>query len=220
MKLIFSFSLLLCSFVSAEEPANGYLRLANALAQGTGPLQLAVDGKSLTPDGYQPGDFTGEIPLSPGTQSVKFSRQPLPAASTTVVIAADETSIVIPFAEEIPASPTVAAHWEIRVLRLKPPAAPTTGMRGTFVSVAPAPEIRLEIREPSGKWNLVFLKPRTPAQAALLYPRGYVPLRAVGRDLPALPVVDRGNYFVILYNDATGKLQTIHFHDQKSAVTD
>lgn len=215
MRLIFSALLLLCGSVSAEKPANGHLRLANALAQGSGPLQLAVDGKSLTPDGYQPGDVTGEIPLSPGTHSVKFSRQPLPAASTTVVIAADETSIVIPFAEEIPASPTVAAHWEIRVLRLKPPT-PSTGMSGTFVSVAPAPEIRLEIREPSGKWNPVFLKPRTPAQAALLYPRGYVPLRAVGRDLLALPVSDRGNYFVILYNDAAGNLQTIHFHEQKS----
>jgi len=206
-----------------EEPPTktpyGFIRLANALAQGSGNVKLEIDGENIQPDGYKLGDVTGGIRLKPGSHNVKISRDGVKAGSTKVNVERNDTTILIPFAERIPASDTEPAHWEVRILRLKQKET-ETGLSGTFVSVSQNPEIKVDVREPSGKWNPVFVKRLSTAQAPLLYPRGYVPIKAGDVDLEAIPVAEAGNYVVLLYDDAGGKIQSLNFRDFKFLSAD
>lgn len=212
MKTIFSaIILLLVVPVAAEQ---GFVRLANALAHGTGPMRVEIGGKDIAPDGYRTGDVTGGIPLPPGTHQIKFTRDGVTSGTTRVVVGGSETTVVIPFAEEVPATPTKPAHWAVRVFRLKPQVAPA-GSRALLVSVSKTPELRMEVREPDGKWNPTFVKRLATVAAPLAYPRGYVPLRAAGRDLQPIPVSGDGQQVVVLYDDEAGHLRSLHFHDQK-----
>lgn len=209
--------------LSAQEPTPkkpyGFVRLANALAQGTGQVKLEIDGEDIAPDGYKLGDVTGGIRLTPGGHSVKISREGVKEGTTKVNVALNDTTILIPFAEKVPASDTEPAHWEVKILRLKQ-REPETGLSGTFVSVSQVPELRVEVRDPVGKWTPVFVKRLGIAQAPLLYPRGYVPLRIGPLELEPIPVSDAGNYVVLLYDDEAGKIQTVNFRDFKFLSAD
>ena len=204
---------------AAAKAPYGFIRLANALAQGTGKVTLKIDGENISPDGYKLGDVTGGIRLKPGGHEVKILREGIKEGVTTVNVALNDTTILIPFAEKIPASDTEPARWEIRILRLKQQQ-PETGLSGTFVSVSQTPEIQVEIREPGGLWNPVIVKRLAVAQAPLLYPRGYVPLRSGGKNLEPVPVSEQGNYVVLLYDDEAGQLQTVNFRDFKFLSAD
>lgn len=197
----------------------GFIRLANAVAQGDGKLKLEIDGESVSADGYQIGDVTGGIRVTVGSHQVKVSRNGVKEGSTRLNVALNETVILIPFGEELPAADKEPVHWKIRILRLKQ-REPEAGLSGTFVSVCRMPEIRVDVREPGGRWNPVFVKRLTVAQAPLLYPRGYVPLKAGNLKLDPIPVSEPGNYVVLLYEDAAGSMQSLNFMDCKFAGPD
>ena len=229
MKTIFKLRLALLAIGSLGEMAAqttetpkatyGFIRLANALAQGTGNVTLEVDGTNVSPGGYKMGDVTGGIRLKPGTHNVKISRDGVKEGTTKVIVALDDTTILIPFAEKVPASDTQPAHWEVRILRLKQQQV-ETGLSGTFVSVSQNPEIRVDLRDPKGNWTPVFVKRLATTQAPLLYPRGYVPLKSGGISLDPIPVSENGNYVVLLYDDEAGKLRTLNFRDVKFVSAD
>jgi hypothetical protein len=229
MKTIFKLRLALLAIGSLGEMAAqtpdppkatyGFIRLANALAQGTGNVTLEVDGTNVSPSGYKMGDVTGGIRLKPGTHNVKISRDGVKEGTTKVIVALDDTTILIPFAEKVPASDTQPAHWEVRILRLKQQQV-ETGLSGTFVSVSQNPEIRVDLRDPKGNWTPVFVKRLATTQAPLLYPRGYVPLKSGGISLDPIPVSENGNYVVLLYDDEAGKLRTLNFRDVKFLSAD
>jgi hypothetical protein len=182
---------------------------------------------------YADGRRTGAGALSVSFPSVRTDKEisrlaeevfALPArlAETSgrkVIVALDDTTILIPFAEKVPASDTKPAHWEVRILRLKQQE-PETGLSGTFVSVSQNPEIRVDVRTPEGTWNPVFVKRLSTAKAPLLYPRGYVPLKTNNQELKPIPVSEKGNYVVLLYDDAEGKVQTVNFRDVKFLSAD
>lgn len=205
----------------AQEKGNktGFVRLANAVAPGTGKLELFVDGNSFNTDGYNLGDVTGGVALKPGSHDVTIKREGTKEGKTKVSIAADETTILIPFAEQVPASDTEPAHWAIRVLRLKQ-LAPEFERSATFVSVSRSPELKLEIRDPEGNWSPVFVKRLAVAQAPIKYPRGYVPIRLADVKLEPIPVAEIGNYVVLLYDDADGKTRALNFRDYKFLSAD
>ena len=72
----------------------------------------------------------------------------------------------------------------------------------------------------TGTWNPVIVKRLAVAQAPLLYPRNYVPLRSGGKNLEPVPVSEQGNYVVLLYDDEAGQLQTVNFRDFKFLSAD
>lgn len=198
---------------------SGFIRLANAVAPGTGRLVLKVNGENLNPKGYKLGDATGGIPLKPGTHEVVISREGVKEGKTKVNIALNETTIIIPFAEQVPASDTEPAHWEIRVLRLKQQE-PEYERSATFVSVSQNPEIRVEMGESPGKWNPVFVKRLGVTQAPIKILQGYAALRSGEIELESIPVAEAGNYVVLLYDDPDGKTQALNFRDQKFLSAD
>ena len=205
---------------SQEKPGKlGFVRLAHAVAPGTGPLTMKVDGKNFNEDGYNLGDVTGGVALKPGSHDIKIIREGVKEGSTKVTIGVDETTILIPFAERVPASDTEPAHWAIRVLRLKQ-LDPEFERSATFVSVSRNPEIKVEMRDPDGLWNPVFVKRLAVAQAPIKYPRGYVPLKVGEETLESVPVAAVGNYVVLLYDDAEEKLKSLNFRDFKFLSAD
>jgi hypothetical protein len=202
-----------------EESKSGFVRLTNAVAEGTGQLTMEIDGKKVNDKGYKLGSVTGGIALSPGGHTMKFSREGTKEGSTRVNIAANETTILIPYAEKVPATDDEPARWDIRILRLKQ-RDPEEERSATFVSVSKQPEIKVEMRDPEGKWKAVFVKRLAVAQAPILYPRGYVPLRTADGDLVSIPVASKGNYVVLLYDDEQGKVRSLNFKDRKFLSAD
>ncbi|NQX01651.1 DUF4397 domain-containing protein [bacterium] len=202
-----------------DAPKNGFIRLVNALAVGTGTLTMEIDGKKLSETGYKIGDVSGGISLPPGNRTVVFSRTGVTGGTTRVNVSANETTTLIPFAEKVAATDQVPAHWEIRILRLKQQD-PEEERSATFASVSQNPEVKVEMREPDGKWIPIYVKRLAVAQAPIHYPRGYVPLRSAGNEIESIPVASAGNYVVLLYDDAEGKLQSLSFRDKKFLSAD
>jgi hypothetical protein len=203
---------------AAEEPPSGFVRLANALAEGTGPVHIEVAGVRVNPDGYQLGEVTGGIPLPVGNQTVRIWRQGAKEGITRLKVEKNETTILIPFAERMPATDDEPAHWAIRVLRLKQQN-PKEDKTATFISVSRKPEIQVEMRDPEGRWSPVTVKRLVSTQTVIRYPRGYVPLRTAEGELTSIPVGANGNYVVLLYDDAEGKVRSVNFRDRKHSFS-
>lgn len=202
-----------------DEPKSGFVRLANALSQGMGRLTMEIDGTNVNAKGYQPGDVTGGISLPTGSRTVRFSREGVMEGSTRVKVAPNQTTILIPFAERVPATDDDPAHWAIRILRLKQ-RDPEEERNASFVSVSQNPEIRVDMRDPDGSWSQVYVKRLAVTQAPIRFSRGYVPLKTADCDLASIPVASKGNYVVLLYDDEQGKIRSLNFKDRKFLSAD
>jgi hypothetical protein len=97
----------------------GFVRMLNAVAMGAGKLEFMLDGKAVRPAGYQLGNVTGGIALKPADYKVVFRREGVKEGETQVQVKVGDTTILIPFAEEIPATENQPARWQIRILKLK-----------------------------------------------------------------------------------------------------
>src|SRR5215216_5716364 len=92
--------LLPLAFAAEEAPKNGFVRLADAVAIGTGNLTMEIDGKKTDDTGYSLGEVTGGISLPLGNRTIRFIREGVKEGSTRVNIVGNETTILIPFAEK------------------------------------------------------------------------------------------------------------------------
>ncbi len=200
-------------------PKEGFIRLANAVSQGTGMLTMEVDGKTIGSRGFKIGEATGGITLTSGVRTVRFSRVGVEPGSTRVNVAGNETTTVIPYAEMVPATDEKPAHWAIRILRLKQQDAPDK-RSATFVSVSSKPNIKVEIRDPDGNWSPVIVSRLATARVPILFPRGYVPLRCGDSKLTSIPVGEPGNYVVLLYDDLNEEVKSLNFKDVKILSAD
>ncbi len=192
----------------------GFIRMLNAVAIGTGRLEFMLDGKAVRPAGYQLGNVTGGIALKPANYKVVFRREGAKEGETQVQVQVGDTTILIPFAEEIPATDNHPARWQIRILKLKQHESedkPTA----SFVSVSSEPELKVEIRQADGKWEPVFVKRLGIARAEIKQSRGYLSVRGKGRDLSAVSVGAAGNFVSVLYDDENGVLRSKTFQDYK-----
>jgi hypothetical protein len=192
----------------------GFVRMLNAVAMGAGKLEFMLDGKAVRPAGYQLGNVTGGIALKPADYKVVFRREGVKEGETQVQVKVGDTTILIPFAEEIPATENQPARWQIRILKLKQHESedkPTA----SFVSVSSEPELKVELRQADGKWEPVFVKRLGIARAEIQQSRGYLSVRCQGRDLSAVSVAASGNFVSVLYDDENGVLRSKTFQDYK-----
>jgi hypothetical protein len=197
----------------------GFIRIANAIAPGTGNVNVVIDGNEVYPSGYKFGAVTGGIGLAPGGHSVTIRRAGVKEGTTKVNVEKNQTVTLIPFAERVPATDQEPAHFAIRILRLKQKE--TQGARSaSFVSVSGMPELLAELRAPSGDWAKVPVKRLAIGETPILYPEGYAPVRVNGKEMEPIPVGDPGNYVVVLYDDAEGNIKTVSFRDFKFLSAD
>jgi len=192
----------------------GFVRIVNAVAIGTGKLDVLIDGTTVREEGYKFGDVTGGIPRALGSCSVSFRRDGVESGETKVVLAKNETTTLIPFSELVPATTDREAYWKIRILRLKQHE--TRQKRtATIVNVTRAPELKVELRQKDGKWEALYVKRLGMARAAIQQSSGYVPLRSGGENLGPLSVGSSGNFVAVVYEDADGVIHSRNFQDYK-----
>jgi hypothetical protein len=134
-------------------------------------------------------------------------------------VVANETTILIPFAELVAASADRPARWEIRILRLKQHEVEDQRI-ATFVSVSRDPELKVEIRQADGRWEPVYVKRLGIGRAAIQQSRGYLAVRCKQQELSAVSVVACGNFVSVLYEDEDGMLQSKSFQDYKYLSAD
>jgi hypothetical protein len=197
----------------------GFIRIANAIAPGTGNVNVLIDGNDVYPMGYKFGAVTGGVGLPPGAHSVTIRRAGVKEGTTKVNVEKDQTVTLIPFAEKVPATDQEPAHFAIRILRLKQKET-QGGRSATFVSVSGMPELIAELRAPSGTWAKVSIKRLAIGETPILYPEGYAPVRVNGKEMESIPIGDPGNYVVVLYDDAEGNIKTVNFRDFKFLSAD
>ena len=192
----------------------GFIRLFNAVGVGSGKLDFMIDGKSVRASGYQLGNVTGGIALKPGFHKVVVRRDGVGECTTRVQVKADDTCVLIPFAEQLPATDKQPARWEIRILRLKQHESEER-RTASLVSVSREPELKVEIRQADGTWGSVFVKRLGVARKDIPQARGYLTVRCNGRELSPVSVAAAGNFVSVLYEDESGVLQSKSFQDYK-----
>lgn len=204
----------LASAAAETPPArDAFLRIANAVALGTGPLVVEIDGQSQKPAGYKPGAVTGAISVTPGGHGVKFSCPGLESGATRLTAAPGETLTLIAYVEPVPAKETAPPRWQIKILRLRQQA-PPSARQAVFANVSARPELIVETRAPAGAWTAVSVKRLAIARAPIQQTRGYVPLRTAAGPLASIPVAARGNYVIILSDGPDGATRSLSFHDR------
>lgn len=210
----FAISIEIATGQDSQRGPCGFIRLLDAVSAGTGKLEFMIDGKAVRPDGYQLGNVTGGIALKPASYKILFRREGVKEGQTQVLVLANDTTILIPFAEQIPAKDGDPARWEIRILKLKQH---ETEEKRTvsFVSVSRQAELKVEIRQGAGKWQPIFVNRLGVARAEIQQARGYLPVRCKGQPLAAISVAATGNFVAVLYDDATGTLRSQNFQDYK-----
>ncbi len=192
----------------------GFIRLLDAVAPGSGMLEFLIDGQAIRPQGYQLGNVTGGIALEPRVYQVRLRRAGVEDGQTQLTVVANETVIVIPFAQRVPATEDQPVHWQMRILRLKQHAA--DGQRTvSFVSVASDPELTVQIRQVTGHWESIQVKRLGVTRTAIRQARGYLPVRCHDQEFAPVSVVASGNLVAVIYEDASGKLGSINFQDYK-----
>jgi len=198
---------------------HGFVRMLNAVAVGSGPLQFLIDGTPIRKKGYQTANVTGGIPLKTGSYRLGFRREGVKEGETRVQVTADDTTILIPFAEEVPATEKEPAHWAIRILRLKQHQAEDHRV-ATFVSVSKKPEIKIELRQSDLKWEPLLVKRLQITRTDIKQSKGYVPVRSGDLELSAISVGPTGNYVSVLYDDEEGVVRSKTFQDYKYLSAD
>ena len=197
----------------------GFVRLLNAVSVGSGNLKFLIDGEAVNEDGYRLGGVTGGIALKPGSYRLTFRKEGVQEGTTNVRVAADDTTIMIPFAEEVPATDEKPAHWAIRILRLKQHDVEDKRV-ASFVSVSRQPEITIELRQSDRKWDTVMVKRLGIARVPIMQSKGYMPVKCGDLELSAISVGGEGNYVSVLYDDENGNLKSRTFQDYKYLSAD
>jgi hypothetical protein len=197
----------------------GFIRIANAVAKGTGPVNVFFNGEDMRPKGYKLGDATGGIGQKPGSHKITIKREGVKEGTTTVILEKNQTVTLIPFAEMVPATDQVPAHHKIQILRLKQKTV-ESGRSATFVSVSANPELKAELMSENGKWATVFIKRLSIAETPLNFSQAFAPAKVNGNPINPIPIGGVGNYVVVLYDDPDGKVQSLYFRDFKFLSAD
>ena len=212
----------LCQSFAESDPnaaPTGFIRVVDAVAMGTGQVNVIIDGEDMRPQGYNLGSATGGIGMKAGSHKITIKRKGVKEGTTTVALDKDQTMTLIPFAERVPATDQVPAHDEIRILRLKQRQV-ESGRIATFVSVSATPELKVELQSEDGKWASVFVKRLMTGETALNYSQGYAPAKVNGNPINPIPIGSFGNYVIVLYDDTEGKVQSLYFRDFKFLSAD
>ncbi|MEI7928829.1 MAG: hypothetical protein WCH40_09785 [Verrucomicrobiales bacterium] len=201
------------------KPEVGFIRLVQAVGPGTGKASLFIDGENMFPGGYDLGQRTGGIGLKAGPHTFEVRKEGIEKAVTKIDLKNGETQTIIAFGEKIPPKkeddpPT----WTIKLLRLKQQDTEKS-FRMTLVSVSAQPEILVTTAIESLKKNdISSVKRLNTATVDLGKARGDVNLSINKEPLAFVSLDDHGNYVVLLYDDADGKVHAITFLDPQFVV--
>ena len=222
MKPIFSLLsalLVLLSTARGEPPPVGFVRVVHVAAAGEGALQVKLDGGELRPQGYALGQFTGGLGLPAGEHAVELAKPGVASHREKLNLAAGETLTLVVYAEKLPPPREgEPPRWALRVRKLAA-AAQTRGYWLTLLSVCPRDEVVVRTAiEAKRKMESTALGRFVPVTLDLGGRRGGVEVRLGDEALAEVPLDDPGNYVVLLYEDADGRVRALVFYDPKFEV--
>jgi len=200
-------------------PEMGFVRIVNAVSPGTGHATFLIDGRSLFEGGYQLGQTTGGYGVARGTRTIEVRKAGVVSGSTRVDLAEGETMTVIAYAERLPAvRQEDKPRWTIKLLRLKQ----QDHERGFGLSIVPvtaADDAVVDVTMPGkGKTQKVHAGRLKITKVNLGRARDDVEIVSGGRNVATVSLDARGNYVVILFDDAGGGIGAISFYDPKFVV--
>jgi hypothetical protein len=226
MKLIFNL-LIAAVFVflgarlSAQEPKPqvGFIRFVHAIAPGEGTATVLIDGENIFPKGYAMGQRTGGIGIKAGSHTVAVRKNGVKEGSTKFDLKNGETLSLIAFAQKIPPKEEGdPVEWEIKILRLKQSDA-GKGYNISFISVCDKEDVRVEtLSEGQTKPKIESVKRLTTTTLKLGAVRGEAQVSVDGEVVTMVSPDDPGNYVVVLYQDAEGKIKSLSFFDPKFVI--
>jgi hypothetical protein len=138
---------------------------------------------------------------------------------TRIHLEAGETMTVIAYAERVATkNPDEPPKWELKLLRLKQQEA--AGRYGlSLVSVRTAEETAVELAVTGrNKVEKAFAKRLTISKTDLGRVRGEVMVRLGARVLTIISPDSPGNYVVILYESAEGRVEALSYYDPKFVI--
>lgn len=207
----------LCVLTAQEVPSpRGFVRVLHAVSKGTGNLEVSIDGRPIRDGGYRLGDVTGGVPVPPGRCEISFHREGVMDGKTRITVVANETTTLIPFAEATKDEPP---KWEIKILRLKQHDSETE-RTATFVSVADAPSVRVELMQLKNHWEPIDVPRLGFARTKIERVKGYQAVRGKAGMLAEFPIGQTGNHVVVLHSDDKGRLHAVCFKDYKYLSTE
>ena len=202
--------------VHAQAAEVGFVRIVHAVAAGEGVAHVTVDGEDVFPRGYQLGQVSGGLGLAAGPHAVAFKKNGVVAGTTQVTLLKGETATVIGFAEKLPVKSEDAPRvWRVRILVLRQ-SEPESGYRMEMVSLCPPDEVMVQAETRArAKPVVLYARRMVAARVDLGKSRAEVVLKVGGETVTTLSPDEPGNYVVVLYEDAAGKVRALSFHDPK-----
>jgi hypothetical protein len=223
MKTIFKYLALIMvtstGLSGQEQPQVGFVRIVNAVSPGTGNAKFVVSGRDLYPDGYKLGQTTGGYGVKAGNCAIEVAKEGLKKGTTNLKIDVGETITLIAFAEQLPVEkPDDPPKWMIKLLRLKQKEV-EKGFAMTIVSVCKAEEIVLQLdHHSSGKQEKAIAKHLGVTSIDLGGMRSEVSINMGEKTLTTVSPDSRGNYVVIVYENAENQVEALYFFDPKFVV--
>lgn len=206
-------------FAQESPPQVGFVRIVNAVAPGEGKVSMLIDGEDIFPKGYDLGQRTGGFGLKAGSHTITIKKTGVESGTTKITLNTGETLTLIGFAEKVPAKkegdPPV---WVTKILRLKQ-SDPERGFRMTLVSVCDTDEVTIKAAvQGKGSIETAHVKRLATTSVDLGGARGEVLVKAGEDIVTTLSPEDPGNYVVVLYQDAEGRIKALSFFDPKFVI--
>lgn len=221
MKTIFNCLLILVIstasvFAQTEKPSAGFLRVVNLVAPGEGTLRMKLDDAELLARGYELGQRTGGIGLSPGGHILELSKNGVAPMKEKLDFPPGETITALAYAEKLPSKREgEPPRWAIRLRKL-PAAMPAEGYRLSLMSFCDREELVVRtFIEAKRRTETTPLKRFQTSEIDLGRSRGGVEIRLENKALAAVSLDEPGNYVVIIYEDASGQVKALAFYDPK-----
>ncbi len=202
-----------------EPPGVGFVRIVNAVAPGEGKANIIIDGEDIFPKGYNLGQKTGGFGLTAGPHTISFRKSGVESGTTKITLSKGETLTLIGFAEKVAAEkPDDPPVWRTKLLHLKQ-SEPEHGYGLALVSLCPQDEIKVQTEvQGRPKPEMVYAKRLVVTRMNLGKSKKEVLLKAGGETVARVLPEDPGNYVVLLYEDAAGKVKALSFYDPKFVV--
>lgn len=197
-------------------PEVGFVRIIDGIAPGTGLTHLMIDGEDIFPKGYQLGQSTGGLGIKAGPHRVTFQKAGVKTGTTQFTLLKGETISLIGFAEQELAEDQMAPpRWKTKILKLKQ-SDPTSGYQIELISLCPQDELRIQT-ETQGENKIKSIVAKRMIVTRITLGKSKVEtLMKLNREiLTVISPEEPGTYVVVLYQDETGKVKAISFHDPK-----
>jgi len=188
-------------------PPPGYFRFVNA-AGLTGKVSLTVGSLKLKPEGFSSGDTTGSIGIIAGTQQFTVATPEAGTASAALSVQPNGSTTMIAYCKVAIDPRTNAAKKTLQLLqRPNPPPDNRRNFQLLYVSSQPAAEVVL-----NGTTRRIDAMRELNGEEL---PGGDIKLEQAGKVIVTFTAPQAGNFLVVLYDDASGKLAGVVVPDYK-----